>query len=128
MKNSNENAIINKLTEDTNKQYLNVKLYSAIYKDKNIYFTNERIRIPDLVNRGIYKYEIKEYCGHPCEISDHVSEDFFGTIISIDPIEYNNEEEFEIEIWFKRESITVLDLILDVYRKDLHQSKKFNRE
>lgn len=133
--------ITNKLTENIDKQYLDVELYPATVKDQDVYFTDERVRIPDLVNRGIYKYEVREYCGGPCEIAEHILVDFYGTILSTTPIEleettfeyknlsfkYKPIEEEDLDINYNSH-ITVLDLILDVYRKDLHQSAKSSRE
>lgn len=75
--------ITNKLILEN--EYMKIKIYPAYYKGKEVYFTDDRVKIPN--DTGIFKYEVRHDNGTPIEISEHILVDFYGTILSLEPIE-----------------------------------------
>lgn len=60
-----------------------IDFFKATLKGINVYFTDERVELPDECLIRLYKYEIRHYNGTPIEISEKVLVDFYGTILSV---------------------------------------------
>lgn len=111
--------ITNKL--ELENEYMNIKIYPAIYKGMDVYFTDDRVKIPN--DKGIYKYEVRHDNGTPIEISEHIAVDFYGTILSLEPIDLPKPSLFIFEfddikigdfyITDYNNPITILDLIVE---------------
>lgn len=68
-------------------------LQKAEYNGKEVYFIDERVKLPE--NTNLYKYEIRhDDRGFPVEISEKILADFYGTIISKEKIELPLISEF----------------------------------
>lgn len=62
--------------------------HPAVYEGHNVWYTDDRVKLP--LNSNLYKYELRysdEADGEPVEIADHILADFYGTIISTEPID-----------------------------------------
>ena len=60
--------------------------------DKDVLFSNYRID-RKTVPEGIYMYELRDDSsdGIPCEIAEGIAVDFFGTVLSKEPIELTED-------------------------------------
>lgn len=111
--------ITNKLTQYEHLK--EIEIYPTSYKKIDVWFTDERVQLPD--DSGIYKYEVRHDNGDPIELCEHVAVDFYGTILSLEPIALpkvalNFLNFDDIFIWSKdfyvksyENPITVYDLI-----------------
>lgn len=71
-----------------NRKLKNIEIYSAIFKGMDVWFTDERVKLPK--NSALYKYEIRyddNSYGDPVELTIKVLANFYGTIISNHPID-----------------------------------------
>lgn len=112
---------INKKLIENSKELNKIHIYHSKYKGIDVWFTDERVKLPE--NCNLYKYELRHDNGDVIEISSHILVDFYGTIISKQPIvlpktslnllsfDDINENDFEVMDYFN--PITVLDLIIE---------------
>ena len=79
--------IIKKLIQ-FDKKLKQIEIYKATFKGMNVWFTDERVTLPD--HSPVYKYEIRsddDGCGDPVEISIKVLANFYGTVLTENPID-----------------------------------------
>ena len=65
-----------------------IEIYKATFKGMNVWFTDKRVTLPD--HSPIYKYEIRyddDGCGDPIQISIKVLVNFYGTVLTENPID-----------------------------------------
>lgn len=79
--------IINELAQ--NDEELNkIKIHPMVFRGVDAWFTDERVKLHE--DCSLFKYEVRsddDGCGYPVEVSTKILVNFYGTILSENPIE-----------------------------------------